>query len=213
MLQGVRRSSLAARVSLRSTTPTAKWRAVTYVATGECAFLLFTVVCVSLHPGFVLKWDEGGMSNYGLHIKTAVPYTLGLGLLVLFSAWAGSLYVDRDRRSRGLRVLLYTYAAVVSSVLLSSYVYSLNRTLEDLHYMLGGLLVLTVAAGSLWMYRLWPATSFASALLLVQLFGDVLALLTGLGSLHALFVAEIVSNVGFASLVVWTGRKVAVEDN
>ncbi len=47
--------------------------AVTYVVRGEFAFLLFTGVCVALHPGIVLKWNEGGMSNYGLHLKTAVP--------------------------------------------------------------------------------------------------------------------------------------------
>jgi hypothetical protein len=106
---------------------------------------------------------------------------------------------------------LFTYAAVVSSVLLSTYVYSLNTELKNLHYALGTVLILTVGFGSLWMYRLWNPTALVSALLLLQVFGDALALMTGVGSLHVLFLAEIVSNVGFAALVIRTARKIAIE--
>ena len=70
---------------------------------GEVLFLFFTAVSVALHPGFVLQRDEGGMSNYGLHVKTAVPYTLALALLVLYSARAASLYGGGDGRLRRLR--------------------------------------------------------------------------------------------------------------
>ncbi len=209
MIQGVRRS--ARQAASRRTPTSERWRAVAYVARGELLFLFFTAVSVSLHPGYVLKRNEGGMSNYGLHIKTAVPYTFALALLVLYSVRAALLYDDRDQRSRRLRLLIFTYSAVVFSVLLSTYFYTINDALEDLHFSLGTALILTVGVGSVWMYRLWPASMGIRALLLLQLTGDVLALLTVTGTLHLLFLTEILSNVAFAALLIRTGRRMALE--
>jgi hypothetical protein len=210
MIQGVRRGSRGVITYVPLGASSSRWRAVNYLATGECAFLFFTAVSVSLHPGFVLKWNEGGMSNYGLHIKTAIPYTLALALLVVYSAKAAHLYRGGDQRTGGMRALLATYSAVVSAVLVSTYFYSLNGLLEDLHFGLGTLLILTVGIGSIWMYGLYPPSIPVRALLLGQLLGDVLALLTVVGALHLLFTAEIVSNVGFAALAIRTARQLAL---
>jgi len=188
-------------------------RAVTYVAHGELAFLFFTAVSVALHPGFVLKWNEGGMSNYGLHIKTVVPYTLALVLLSHYSRRAGQLYAGGDSRSRRLGAMLKAYSAVVLSVMLSTYFYSLNNVLKDIHFAFGTLLVVVVGVASLWMYRLWPPSTLVRVLLAVQLTGDVMALLTVVSGLHILFLAEMLSNMGFAALVIRTGRRVAAEDD
>ncbi|MGB7104184.1 MAG: hypothetical protein WBD82_06270, partial [Acidimicrobiales bacterium] len=189
-----------------------KRRAVMCVARGEGAFLFFVGVCVAIHPGFVLKRNEGGMSNYGLHIKTAVPYTIALALLALYSLRAALLYSDGDTRTRRLRRLLLAYSAVVLSVMLSTYVYSLNLVLKDLHFALGTALIVLVGVGSLWMYRQWPPSMGIRVLLLFQLCGDLLALLSATGTVRALFVAEILSNVGFAALLIRTGRRIAAED-
>ncbi len=189
------------------------WRAVTYIVCGELAFLFFTGVSVALHPGFVLKWNEGGMSDYGLHLKTAVPYTLALALLVLFSRRAALLYADGDRRSRRLSLLLQLYCTILLSVLLSSYVYSLNVVLKYVHYVLGTSLIVLVTVASVWLFELWPRSTWNQLLLFVQLSGDVLALLTGLGVVHFLFAAEILANVGFEALLIRTGRRVAVESH
>jgi hypothetical protein len=78
---------------------------------------------------------------------------------------------------------------------------------------LGTLLVILVGVGSLWMYQLWPSSTPIRMLLCVQLLGDLLALLTVGGTLHFLFLAEILSNVGFAALVIRTGRRLAGEDD
>ncbi|MGP8009035.1 MAG: hypothetical protein ACLPKZ_02085 [Acidimicrobiales bacterium] len=182
------------------------------VTRGEIAFLFFVGVCVAIHPGFVLKRNEGGMSNYGLHIKTAVPYTIALALLALYSLRAALLYSDGDTRTRRLRRLLLAYSAVVLSVMLSTYVYSLNLVLKDLHFALGTALIVLVGVGSLWMYWQWPPSMGIRVLLLFQLCGDLLALLSATGTVRALFVAEILSNVGFAALLIRTGRRIAAED-
>ena len=189
-----------------------RWRALRNVVTGEIAFLFFTAVSVALHPGFVLKRNEGGMSNYGLHIKTALFYTLALGLLALYSHRAALLYKDGDTRSSRLRLLLISYSSIVFLVLMSTYFYSMNVVLKNVHFTIGTALIVTVGVGSLWMYRQWPPSMVVRLLLFVQLAGDFLALMSAIGALRVLFLAEMLSNIGFAALLVRTCRRVAAED-
>jgi hypothetical protein len=179
---------------------------------GELAFLFFIILSVALHPGFVLKSDEGGMSNYGLHIKTAVPYTLSIGLLALYNRLAASRYFGSDKRSRRLRFILRSYCVVLLAVLLSTYFYSLNVGLRDIHFALGTLLIILVGFASLWMYQLWRVSLPVTLLLAFQLSGDALALLTVFGDVHVLFLAEMMSNIGFASFLIRTGRRIDREN-
>lgn len=151
------------------------------------------------------------MSDYGLHIRTAVPYTLALALLALFSRRAAVLYAGGDKLSRRVSLLLELYCAILLSVLLSSYVYSLNVVLKYVHYVLGTALIVLVTVASVWLYALWPRSTWNQLFLFVQLSGDVLALMTGLGAVHFLFASEILANVGFEALLIRTGRRVAVE--
>jgi len=48
------------------------------VAVGQWGFAGGVAIAVALHPGFVLKANEGGISDYGVHLRTAVPYDLAL---------------------------------------------------------------------------------------------------------------------------------------
>jgi hypothetical protein len=183
-----------------------------YVVTGELAFLVFTAVSIAMHPGFVLKGDEGGLSDYGVHVVTAIPYTLALALLAIYSRRAALHCAVENLRSRRLRLLLSSYCAVVLLVLLSTYVYTLNGVLKNVHFGLGTVLIVVVFVGSLWMYRLWSPTFTVRMFLLAQLIGDVLTLATVVGAFHVLFLAEIVSNIAFASLLIRTCRRIALEE-
>jgi hypothetical protein len=211
MIQGFQRESRGVRFATRRPSTSEKWRAASYMLRGEVAFLLLTCVCIALHPGFVLKRDEGGLSNYGVHIKTAIPYTLSLALLVVYNLRAASLDADDDQRSRRLRFLLRSYCSVLLLVLFSTYGYSLNSLLKNVHFAIGTLLVVVVTAGSLWLYRLWPPSPFVRICLLVQLTGDALNLFTAFGGLHVLFAAEMLSNIGFAAILIRSGRRIALE--
>ncbi len=183
-------------------------RAITYVVQGEAAFLFFVGVSVALHPGFVLNWNEGGMSNYGLHLKTAVPYTLALGLLALGSARAASLLDRSEDHSRGLRLVLTCYSVNLLLVLVSSYFYSFDIGLRDIHFVLSTALIVLAGTASLWMFRLWRPSGWDWTSLSVQLLGDTLALLSSLGEVHLLFLAEMLANVGLASFLIRTSRRV-----
>lgn len=210
-MQGIRRGSRSITAGAEPPMESEQQRAVTFIVRGELAFLLFIGVSVALHPGFVLKWNEGGMSNYGLHIKTAVPYTLALALLAFYSRRAALLCARGDERSRRLRLVLKSYSSILLLVLLSSYIYSLDIVLKDVHFALGTVLVVLVGSASLWMFQLWSPSTWVWLFLFVQLSGDVLALLTALGDLHFLFLSEMLVNVGFTSLLIRNSRRVPGE--
>jgi hypothetical protein len=183
-------------------------RAVGCIAYGQICFALFIGVCVALDPGLVLKGNEGGLSNYGIHLKTAIPYTLALGLASLLSYRAAVLLPDTDPGTRGLARLLRTYSVLSLLVLVSTYVYSLDTVLKDVHIATGTAIVLFELAASVWMYRLLGPTRRDSFLIIVQLVGFILAALTFLGALHVLFVTQILTGGSFALLLVRSGEKV-----
>jgi hypothetical protein len=182
--------------------------ALRYVVVGEIAFLFFLGICVALHPGFVLKRDEGGMSNYGLHAKTALPYTLALASLSFCSIRAALSYSGYGS-TRTPRLVTLGYGVIVAAVLLSTYAYSANAVLTDIHFGLGAVLVGFTGVSALWMSTQGKTSVWVVVLLGVQLCGDAGALLATAGALHALFAAEMATNLGFSALLIRTCQRVA----
>jgi hypothetical protein len=189
-----------------------KSRAVTYIVCGQILFALFIAVCVALHPGIVLKWNEGGVSNYGIHIKTTVPYTLALGLLAIYSRRAAALYSASDPLTRRLRRVLTAYSVIVIVMLFSTYVYSLNHVLRDIHIGFGTVLITFQSFAAMWMFARSRTRRLDGVFLATQLAGALLALVTIVGVLHFLFLAEELANTGFACLLIHTSQKVALHD-
>ncbi|MGH3733102.1 MAG: hypothetical protein ACRDVC_06985 [Acidimicrobiales bacterium] len=186
-------------------------RADRFVVRGQICFALFIVVCVAIHPGFVLKWNEGGMSDYGSHIKTVLPYTVALLGLAEFSRRAAALYRQNDRTTRRLRGVLYAYSAIVIIMLVSTYVYTLDLALRDLHFGLGTALILFEVASSFWMFRLFRRFVWDGIFLAMQLAGSALCLVTILGALHLLFFGEALTGVGFAGLLIHVSRCISAD--
>lgn len=183
-------------------------RAVAYLAYGQLLLALFLALCVALHPGIVLKADEGGMSNYGVHAKTAAAYTLSLGFPMLFSFWAARLFIGDGKLVREFCLLLRLYGWLLLLTLLSTYVYSLDTPLRDVHITVGVALAIFEVAASVWMYRLLPQRKWDATLLVVELIGFALAALTIVGAVHVLFLSQVLTSGAFALLLVHSGRKV-----
>jgi hypothetical protein len=181
------------------------------VERGQICFGLFIAVCVALHPGFVLKWNEGGMSDYGSHLETALPYTLALLGLSEFSRRAASFYRGNDRTTRRLRRVLYLYSAIVLVMLVSTYVYTINFTLRDFHFGFGTILILFEVSSSVWMFLLFRRFMWDGIFLVMQIVGSALCLLTIVGVLHVLFFAEMLTGAGFAGLIIHTSRCLSSE--
>lgn len=183
-----------------------KTRVVRDVTSGQVISISFIALCVALHPGFVLKANEGGMSDYGVHLKTVLPYTIALFSAAALSFRAGQFLFVRTSAARRFKQLLRLYSALTMLTLLSTYPYTLNETFKVIHVGVGVAIVLFETVASCWMYavlRRYPLV------LIIELVGFVLAGLTFLGVLHVLFLTEALICVGFAWLVIATAVALA----
>ena len=81
-------------------------RASNRMVASQLSLLGFMAVAVALHPGLVLKWNQAGLSNYGVHAKTAVPYSLALSLGGGFAIAAVHALKGVDPPVRRMRHLL-----------------------------------------------------------------------------------------------------------
>ena len=175
-------------------------------------FTFFIGVCVALHPGIVLKSNEGGVSNYGIHIKTAVPLHPRAGPAGVLQPARRELVFERATYLLGVFAACSLRTAVIVMVMLfSTYVYSLNHLLRDIHIGFGTVLITFESFAAMWMFarcrRVWDGVFLAT-----QLAGALLALVTIVGDLHVLFLAEELANTGFACLLIHTAHSVALDD-
>lgn len=161
-----------------------------------CLFVCL-LLCVLLIPHFLFESNEGGVSNYGTFVKTVIPYTLGFGICGVLTIRAAIL-VPKQR----LRLLLIILGALYLFVLLSTYLYKHSVFLDDLHHGAGGLLVLYTVAFGVWLSTFKARSTVTLLLLAVQLIGFLLAVLTFIGVLHVLFIAELLESLAFGALLV-----------
>jgi hypothetical protein len=176
-------------------------RMLRWVVFGEVAFLFFMGAGVALHPGYVLARHEGGISEYGVHIKTAVLYTLAWAMLAGGNMRAARMCGGHGVRSEKVRKLLLFYSAASLLVLISTYFYSLDAVLSYIHYGFAAVLVVFMSTLAYWLYRQLTDVPWARAVLWVQLLGSISTLLSIVGAFHVLFCGETISNVGCAILL------------
>jgi len=186
--------------------PSVKERVVRDVARSQTAFAFFIAVCVALHPGEVLKANEGGLSNYGLHLKTALPYTLALVLAsVLCYRAARALHTARPE-TRHFKLILLVYSTLTLLTLVTTYGYTLDTPQRVLHVSVGIVITVFECAASLWMFDVVRQLVLVVA---AGLIGFVLATLTFFGVVHLLFLTQVLIGGSFALLLVRTSRKLA----
>jgi hypothetical protein len=183
-----------------------QWTAARYVALGQWGFATGVAICVALHPGFVLHGNEGGISDYGVHAKTALPYYLALAVAALGATLGATYARDARQLARNFRRLLMSYAVLITLTLASTIGYTLDRTQRDLHVGIGSALTFFELASSLWMCHERRADG---GLLLVQVVGCALGALTIAGTIHLLFVSEILTGVTFAVVLFRTTRELS----
>jgi hypothetical protein len=179
--------------------PTVKQRATAAVLTGQLLLALFTLICVALHPGFVLKRNEGGFSNYGVHIVTFLPYSLAF-ISAGFGALFGSQYLHEGLPEvHTFRRLLVAYGILSFLVLASTYGYQLNHTLKQTHVIAGIAMMVFQFIVSAWISVKHHVFKWALA---VQVIGLVIAALTLFVVVHLLFMSQVLCGVSFGILLV-----------
>jgi hypothetical protein len=179
-------------------------KAVRYAFYSQLCLFIFLLICTLLMPHFLFERNEGGVSNYGVHALTILPYTLAYGLSAilmirsaLFISKKGGLYT-RMRQTVMIIALLYLI------VLISTYPYKINHTFDVLHIYLGIVLFIAETAAAVWFALVVAKTGWNRVLLSIQLMSSIALLLTLVGYVHILFVAEIAASLAFGALFVTT---------
>ncbi|MHB1088172.1 MAG: hypothetical protein ACYC19_05345 [Acidimicrobiales bacterium] len=177
------------------------------VRVSQWCLAFFSAICLALHPGFVLKWNEGGFSNYGIHIKTAIPYSLAFFGCAVFSVRAGRDLVAMKLGAPTYAVILYVYAGLMVLTLVSTYGYTLNPGLKNAHTAVGIATMLFEPLAALWMYVRLRRTPWTNTLAVIELAGLILAVIDYLVILHVLFLAQVLTAFGFGALLVRTAGR------
>jgi hypothetical protein len=177
-----------------------------YLLYSQLSLYMGLLVCLVLLPKYLLEHDEGGISNYGVHALTVVPYTLAFGLCGLFILKAAASMQPGARSSATLKRALYLLGTLFLFALVTTYFYKLNHIFDDLHILSGILLFVTEMTLGVWFALAISRNTGNSLLLAAQIIGFLLSFLTFIGALHILFIAQLLTSISFSSLLVRTSR-------
>jgi len=173
----------------------------------QLALFGFLGVCILLMPHFLLEHNEGGVSNYGVNVRTVVPYSLAFLLCAGAVLQAARSIPSSGRVLAHLRSVLYAYVGLLLLVLVTTYPYKLNATLTDLHDLSAILSFWFEAIVSGWLFLAGRRDVAAAGLLAAQVVGFGLGFTTFVGAVHLLFIAQMVSGLAFGLLLIRTARE------
>jgi hypothetical protein len=171
------------------------------MAGGQALFALGMAVCTALYPSVAFSKDQGGVSNYALKSRTAVPYGVAFaGAVVSALAVALSSLPVSVRIAGGVLAPLFFLAGG------SAYVYMRSSFLHKTHFALGGALLTYELFFSVLLLTRLAHPPLAIVATTVEAVGDVLCLLALPGWLPVLFTGQVLASLGFAAVLLLTVR-------
>jgi hypothetical protein len=183
-------------------------RIVGNVIASQVALFTGWGICVAVVPRFLLERNEGGVSNFGIHPDTVVPYSLALLLCSAFLLRAAGGVADIDERCRRFRLELVVVAGLLAFVLVTTYGYKEDAFLHGLHIAAGVAITCFESLASCWMVAALVRSTGALVLLGLQLLGFLAAALTFFGRVHLLFGSQLLTSFAFGLLLVFASRVV-----
>jgi hypothetical protein len=183
---------------------------VTSVILSQISLFACWGVCVLLVPTYLFERNEGGVSNFGVHAATVVPYSLAFLLSGFFVLRAARAVVPVDDPCRRFRAELHVLACLLLIVLTSTYAYKANALLHGVHVAAGVTITCFESLASVWMVAVVVRTAVAVLLLGAQLIGFTVAALTLFGTVHLLFAAQLLTSLAFGLLLIAASLAVQV---
>lgn len=171
---------------------------------GQLSLLGFLLICTILMPHFLFESNEGGVSNYGVHARTIIPYSLAFGLSGLFTIRAAWTLPKTIKSYQRLRLAVVALGILYLCTLASTYLYQLNGLVDEVHQLAGTALFLLELLLGGWFIVALKRDAVNCGLYIVQCIGFTLAALTYAGAIHILFIAEILPAIAFAAILVRT---------
>jgi len=171
---------------------------------GQASLFGFLLICLALTPHFLLEYNEGGVSNYGLYAKTVVPYTLAFGLCGSLTLLAARFIPKGIASYKTLRISLAALGILLIIVLVSTYPYKVNNALNVIHVDVGTALAFLELGLGMWFALVLARDLKNIAFFAVQVIGFGLGVLTHFGVIHILFITEMLTSFAFGIVLVRT---------
>lgn len=160
--------------------------------------------------------NNRGLSFYGAHLRTVIPFALGFMLCDVFLLRAAKMLPKLGPAFRSFRLPLRVLVALLSLIVLTPY--SLNSLFYTMHTLSSLTLFIFELALSLWLIVRWCNTKLSWVLFSGQFLAGVVAGLSEIQLTRYLSEATLFYQLIFSSLIIWTMLNVLkpeyeVEDN
>ncbi len=175
---------------------------IKYLVISQLALALSLIICLILIPHFLFSKNEGGMSNYGIHLKTVIPYSLGFILASFYSIRAALTIKTKRTSMRQLKAMLLIYAGVLLLILLTTYGYKTNIYLKNTHITVTIITFWFEMLSAVWLIRTFLVDRLNIILVGCQFIALVIGSLTFLGQLHVLFVSQLITITAFGLILI-----------
>ncbi len=173
-------------------------RATHYVTYSQACFFITIAVCIVLMPGAAAHHD--GLSDFGIHERTVVPYVAGLLLTGYFMIKAAHALPQNTRTLKFLTEALFALAVLVVGVSLTPY--SVDALFDWAHIGASSVLFLDELVLAVWLVFAHVRGRLNFALLAAQLAAALVAFYSELGVLDRMLTGEIATQVAFGILLI-----------
>jgi hypothetical protein len=174
------------------------------IAYGQVGFVALMTCCLALNPSQVAV--KRGLSYYGTHLETIVPYSLAFVFCVGFTA-LGVARMRRDSR-RAVRLRAAVTAILVLSAAVPLTPYSVDEVFDVLHVGLTSVLFSAAFLFGAWLARAFVPAPPAQGWFLVQAAAGSLIFVSQIGLLDYMIPSQFLFQLAFALLLVGAVRRV-----
>ena len=172
-----------------------------YLLYGFVISMTCLIICSVLSPQYLLAKDEGGISNFGNHVITVIPYVIFFLSSIVSIAVAALEIKKQYIRPNKLVNTLLLICLLELFVLVSTFLRRYGWTYSLIHDYLGVALFAAEFLCSLWIIA-EQRRLVAYSIFILQGIGLVIALLSVSGFLTKLFIGQVMASVGFGLLLV-----------
>jgi predicted membrane channel-forming protein YqfA (hemolysin III family) len=162
-------------------------------------FICLTGTVFITKAGFVYNH---GLSFYGSHLKTVLPFGLGFVLCDIFLLRAASIMSDSKSMVKNLVPYLRILAVLLMLIILTPD--SLNPLFGFMHTIASSVLFLFEISLAIWLTLRWHSDKFTWVLLVAQFLAGIVAMLSELQLSRYLSESTVFFQLFFGMLLVWT---------
>jgi hypothetical protein len=172
------------------------------IAYGQVSFVALMACCLAINPSRLAV--KRGLSYYGTHIETIVPYSLAFAACVCFTAMGVARMRRDSRRAARLRGAVTAILVLCAAVPLTPY--SVDEVFDVLHVGLTSVLSAALLFGA-WLARTFVHGPSGKGLFMVQALAGSFVLVSQVGLLDLMIPSQFLFQVAFALLLIGAVRR------